>query len=42
MEHESIWFIPWSRRLLPKKKEESKEEDKEPDSTNPKDLPKYV
>jgi len=42
MEHESIQFIPWSRRLLLKEKEESKGGDKEPDPTNPKDLPKYV
>jgi len=41
-EHESIWFTPWSRRLLPKEEEESKEGDKEPDPTNPEDLPKYV
>jgi len=42
MEYESIQFILWSRRLLPKKEEESKGEDKEPDLTNPEDLPKYV
>jgi len=42
MEHESIQFTPWSRRLLPKEKEKSKGGDKEPDPTNPKDLPKYV
>jgi len=42
MEHESIQFILWSRRLLPKEKEKSKGEDKEPDPTNSKDLPKYV
>ena len=41
-EHESIQFTPWSRRLLSKKEKESKGEDKEPDPTNPKDLPKYV
>jgi len=41
-EHESIWFTSWSRRLLPKEEEESKEGDKEPNPTNPKDLPKYV
>ena len=41
MEHESIWFIPWSRRLLPKENEESKE-NKEPNPTNPEDLPKYI
>ena len=42
MEHKSIWFTPWSRRLLPKKEEESKGGDKESDSTNPEDLSKYV
>ena len=42
MEHESIWFTLWSRRLLPKEKEESKRRDKEPNSTNPEDLPKYI
>jgi len=42
MEHESIQFILWSRRLLPKEEEKSKEEDKEPDPTNSEDLPKYV
>jgi len=42
MEHEVIQFTPWSRRLLPKEEEESKEGDKEPNPTNPKDLPKYV
>ena len=42
IEHESIWFTPWSRRLLPKKKKESKKGDKEPDPTNPKNLLKYV
>jgi len=42
MEHKSIWFTPWSRKLLPKEEEESKKEDKEPDPTNPEDLPKYV
>ena len=41
-EYESIQFIPWSRRLLPKEEEESKGEDKEPNPTNPEDLPKYV
>jgi len=41
-EHESIWFTPWSRRLLPKEEEESKGGDKEPDPTNPENLPKYV
>jgi len=41
-EHKSIRFTPWSRRLLPKEKEESKGEDKEPDPTNPEDLPKYI
>jgi len=41
-EHESIRFTPWSRRLLPKEEEESKRGDKEPDPTNPEDLPKYV
>ena len=41
-EHESIWFTPWSRRLLPKEKEESKGGDKEPNPTNPDDLPNYV
>jgi len=42
MKHESIWFTPWLRRLLPKEEEESKGEDKESNPTNPKDLPKYV
>jgi len=42
MEHESIWFTPWSRRLLPKKEEKSKRGDKEPNLTNPEDLAKYV
>jgi len=42
MEYESIQFTPWSRRLLPKEKGESKGGDKEPDLTNPKDLLKYV
>jgi len=42
MEHKFIRFTPWSRRLLPKEEEESKGGDKEPDPTNPKDLPKYV
>ena len=41
-EHKSIWFILWSRRLLPKEEEESKGGDKESDSTNPEDLSKYV
>ena len=41
-EHESIRFTPWSRRLLPKEEEESNGGDKEPDPTNPEDLPKYV
>jgi len=41
-EHKSIRFTPWSRRLLLKEEEESKEEDKEPNPTNPEDLPKYV
>ena len=41
-EHESIQFTPWSQRLLPKEEEESKGEDKEPNPTNPKDLPKYI
>ena len=41
-EHESIWFIPWLRRLLPKEEEESKRGDKEPNLTNPEDLPKYI
>jgi len=42
IEHKSIWFTPWSRRLLPKEEEESKKGDKEPNPTNPEDLPKYV
>ena len=42
MEHKSIWFIPWLRRLLPKEEKESKRGDKKPDPTNPEDLPKYV
>jgi len=42
MEHKSIQFTPWSRRLLPKEEDESKRGDKEPDPTNPEDLPKYV
>ena len=42
MEHESIWFTPRSRRILPKEERESKRGDKEPDPTNPEDLPKYV
>ena len=42
MEHKSIRFTLWSRRLLPKEKEKSKRGDKEPDPTNPEDLPKYV
>jgi len=41
-EHGTIRFIPWSGRLLLKEEEESKGEDKEPDPTNPEDLPKYV
>jgi len=41
-EHKSIWFTPWSRRLLPKEEKESKGEDKEPDPTNPEDLLKYI
>jgi len=41
-EHKSIWFTPWSRRLLPKEEEESKGGDKELDPTNPEDLPKYI
>jgi len=41
-EHESIWFTSWSRRLLPKEEEESKGGNKEPNPTNPEDLPKYV
>jgi len=40
--HKSIWFTPWSRRLLPKEEEKLKKGDKEPDPTNPEDLPKYV
>jgi len=42
IEHKSIWFTPWSRRLLPKEEEESKGGDKEPNPTNPEDLPKYI
>jgi len=42
MEHESIWFTPWSRRLLLKEEKELKGEDKKPDPTNPEDLPKYI
>ena len=42
IEHKSIWFTPWSRRLLPKEGEESKKGDEEPNPTNPEDLPKYV
>jgi len=42
MEHKSIKFTPWLRWLLPKEEEESREGDKEPDPTNPEDLPKYV
>jgi len=42
IEHKSIWFTLWSRRLLSKEEEESKGEDKEPDPTNPEDLPKYI
>ena len=42
MEHKSIWFTPWLRRLLPKEEKESKGGDKKPDPTNPEDLPKYV
>jgi len=42
IEHESIQFTPWSRRLLPKEEEESKRGNKEPDPTNPEDFPKYV
>jgi len=42
MEQKTIWFTPWSRRLLPKEEEESKGRDKEPDLTNPEDLPKYI
>ena len=42
IEHELIQFTPWSRRSLPKEDEESKGGDKEPDSTNPEDLSKYV
>ena len=34
--------MPQLRQLLPKKEEESKGGDKEPNPTNPKDLPKYV
>jgi len=41
-EHKSIWFTLWSRRLLPKEEEESKGGDKEPNLTNPEDLPKYI
>ena len=41
-EHKSIWFTLWSRRLLPKEEEEFKERDKEPNPTNPEDLPKYI
>jgi len=42
MEHKSIQFILWLRRLLPKEEKESKGGDKEPDLTNPEDLPKYI
>jgi len=42
MEHKSIRFTLWSRRLLPKEEEELNGGDKEPDPTNPEDLPKYV
>jgi len=42
MEYKSIQFTPWSRRLLPKEKGESKGGDKEPNLTNPEDLLKYI
>jgi len=42
MEHESIWFTPWSRRLLLKEEKKLKGKDKKPDPTNPEDLPKYI
>ena len=38
----NLYGLPYSRRLLPKEEEESKEGDKEPDSTNPEDLLKYI
>jgi len=38
----NLYGLPYSRRLLPKEEEESKKEDKEPDSTNPEDLLKYI
>ena len=41
-EHEFIQFTLQSRRLLPKKEEESKGGDKELDLTNPEDLLKYI